>query len=355
MKEKNIAIKPFTSTNFLKTKDNSLVQLFCFMIIIFLLMWIIGGSSFFSIASFKSISFQFPILGILSLAMMLTMISGGIDLSLVAISNLTSIVAALFMSKFIPADASGTVVFVYVLIAIVLSIIVGILCGFFNGFAISIIGIPAILVTLGTSQLFMGLAIVITKGQAVIGLPRQYSEIGYGNVLGIPFPLIIFVVMVAITFYLLNKRKFGIELQLMGANPKSSKYSGINNLKVTLQTYMISGAFGAVTGLLIIASTNSAKADFGTSYILQTILVAVLGGVSVKGGFGKVAGIVMAVLILQFLSTGLNALQLGNFFKDFIWGAVLLLIMSVKEISRIINKRKELKSKGRHLNEKVYE
>nr|WP_198044603.1 ABC transporter permease [Lysinibacillus timonensis] len=343
MKEKKLAIKPFT---IFKTNDHRLYQLFGFMVIVFLLMWLIGGSSFFSIASFKSISFQFPILGILSLAMMLSMISGGIDLSLVAISNLTSIVAALFMSNFIPPDASGTMIFAYVLFAIVLSILLGMLCGLFNGFAISIIGIPAILVTLGTSQLFMGLAIVITKGQAVIGLPRQYSEIGYGELLGIPFPLIIFIIMAAITFYLLNKRKYGLELQLMGANPKASEYSGINNLKVTLQTYMISGAFGAVTGLLIIASTNSAKADFGTSYILQTILVAVLGGVSVKGGFGKVAGIVMAVLILQFLSTGLNALHLGNFFKDFIWGAVLLLIMSVNEISRMINERKVLKKGG---------
>ena len=329
-----------------KEKDNTLVQLFVFMIIVFLLMWAIGGSSFLSVASFKSMSYQFPILGILSLGMMLTMISGGIDLSLVAISNLTSIIAALFMSKMIPAEASGTTIFMYVLIAIVLATLVGMLCGLFNGLAISIVGIPAILVTLGTSQLFMGLAIVITKGQAVIGLPPQYSDIGYGSVLGIPFPFIIFCIMVILTFYILNKRKYGLELKLFGANPKSSEFSGINNVKVTLFTYFLSGTFGAVTGLLIIASTNSAKADFGTSYILQTILVAVLGGVSVKGGFGKVAGIVMAVLILQFLSTGLNALKLGNFFKDFVWGFVLLFIMSFKELAQIVQEKRVRKAKG---------
>lgn len=346
MIERNALVNKYSITRMFKEKDNMLFQLFIFMIIVFLLMWIIGGNSFVSVASFKSMSYQFPILGILSLAMMLTMISGGIDLSLVAISNLTSIIAAQFMAKLIPADASSISILFYVIIAIILAVIVGMLCGLFNGLAISIVGIPAILVTLGTSQLFMGLAIVITKGQAVIGLPPQYSDVGYGSILGVPFPLIIFCIMIVFTFFLLNKRKYGIELKLFGSNPKASEFSGINNIKVTLITYCLSGTFGAITGLLIIASTNSAKADFGTSYILQTILVAVLGGVSVKGGFGKVAGIVIAVLILQFLSTGLNALKLGNFFKDFVWGFVLLFIMSFKELSLVVQEKRARKAKG---------
>ena len=338
-----------------KKRDSNLVLLFCFMIGVFFLMTILGGSSFFSIASMKSMSFQFPLLGILSLAMMLTMISGGIDLSVVGIANLTSIIASLIMINLIPEGASGTTILMYVLFAIIVANLCGMLCGLFNAVAIAYIGIPAILVTLGTSQLFMGLAIVITKGKAIIGLPRQYSEIGYGSIAGIPFPLIVFIIMVAVTYFLLSKRKFGMELQLMGSNPKAAEFSGINSNKIILKTYMISGVFGSIAGLLIIASTNSAKADFGTSYILQTILVAVLGGVSVKGGFGKVAGIVMAVLILQFLSTGLNTLHLGNFFKDFVWGLVLLLVMTVTVLFVKYDWKKVPLFRRKSEDEKIYE
>ena len=141
----------------------------------------------------------------------------------------------------------------------------------------------------------------------------------------------------------------------MGSNPKAAEFSGINSNKIILKTYMISGVFGSIAGLLIIASTNSAKADFGTSYILQTILVAVLGGVSVKGGFGKVAGIVMAVLILQFLSTGLNTLHLGNFFKDFVWGLVLLLVMTVTVLFGKYDWKKVLLFRRKSEDEKIYE
>lgn len=318
-------------------QDASTIRLFIIMLVVFVLMAGISPSTFLSLDSFTSMSFQFPVFGIFALAMMLTMISGGIDLSIVGIANLTSIIAASVMVRMLPAEATAGESLLYIFLGVVAALVVGLVCGLFNGFAVTRIGIPPILVTLGTMQLFMGIAIILTKGQAIVGLPELYTTIGNGSVWIIPVPLLMFCLCILGTYVLLNKQSYGMKLQMLGANPTASIYSGVNNTRVLLKTYAISGILAAIAGLVIVAQTNSAKADYGTSYILQAILVAVMGGVDPKGGFGKVSGIVMAVLTLQFLSSGLNALHVGNFFKDFMWGIVLLLVMVINEWS---NRRK---------------
>jgi simple sugar transport system permease protein len=325
-------------------QDGSTVRLFIIMVGVFLLMASLSPSVFLTVDSFSSMAFQFPEFGILALAMMLTMISGGIDLSVVGIANLTSIIASIIMIEFIPEGASGIPI---IGLAVIASLAVGVLCGLFNGFAVAKVGIPPILVTLGTMQLFMGLAIVITKGKAIVGLPELFSEIGNGSLGFIPVPLIVFIICISVSYLLLNRRAYGMKLQMLGANPTAARYSGINNTVVLLKTYAISGLFAAASGLLIVAHTNSAKADYGVSYILQAILIAVMGGVDPKGGFGKVSGVVMAVLTLQFLSSGLNTLHVGNFFKDFMWGVVLLLVMVVNELSNRMRERKNSKDRAR--------
>lgn len=322
----------FSFSRFLKS-DGNLTRLFIIMVFVFIMMSILSPHTFLSIDSFSSMAFQFPEIGILALAMMLTMISGGIDLSIVGTANLTSILAAMVMVKFIPPDASAGISILWTMLAVIVSMVTGMICGLLNGFAVGKIGIPPILVTLGSMQLYMGLAVVLTKGQAITGLPAAFSGIGNGSLAGIPVPLILFAVCIALMYILLNRRPYGIKLQLLGTNRTASRYSGINNTNVLLKTYAISGLLAAIAGLVIIAHTNSAKADYGTSYILQAILIAVMGGVNPNGGFGKIAGIVMAVLTLQFLSSGLNALHVGNFFKDFIWGIVLILVMVINVLS----------------------
>lgn len=318
-------------------QDASITRLFIIMLVVFVLMAGLSPNTFLSLDSFTSMSFQFPVFGIFAFAMMLSMISGGIDLSIVGIANLTSIIAASVMVRMLPAEASASESLLHILLGVAAALMVGLVCGLFNGFAITKIGIPPILVTLGTMQLFMGIAIIVTKGQAIVGLPELYTKIGNGSLWIFPVPLLMFCLCILGTYVLLNKQSYGMKLQMLGANPTASVFSGVNNTRVLLTTYAISGVLAAIAGLVIVAQTNSAKADYGTSYILQAILVAVMGGVDPRGGFGKIAGIVMAVLTLQFLSSGLNALHVGNFFKDFMWGIVLLLVMVINEWS---NRRK---------------
>lgn len=331
MDKTNIAAKTEHKFDFRQTlkSDGNIVRLLAMMIITFIIMSILKPELFLTIDNFSSMAFQFPEFGVIAIAMMTAMLTGGIDLSIVGIANLSGILSALVMTKMLPENAASGQIFLVIILAIAIALITGLLCGLFNGMAIAQIGIPPILATLGSMQLFTGIAIVITKGSAVFGFPESFASIGNGSLWIVPIPLILFIICAVVFTLILDKTSFGFKLYMMGTNPKATKYSGINNIKMLIKTYMLTGLLAAIAGLIIIARTNSAKADYGTSYTLQAVLIAVMGGVNPDGGFGKVKGIVLAVLILQFLSSGFNMMHFSNYFKDFVWGAVLIIIMVV--------------------------
>lgn len=319
-------------TTFKKRKSGGqLVWLFIFMVAVFLLMGIPNPGSYFSLDNFTSMAFQFPEIGIIAIGVMLAMLTGGIDLSMVGTANLAGIIAAMFMVNAIPEGASIGVQATYIFFAFLIVAGVGLACGLVNGLIISRIGTPPILATLGTMQVYMGLAIILTEGKAVLGFPEFFADIGNGALFGvIPNPLIFFVLITAVMYFLLHKTSFGIKLYMMGTNTRAAEFSGINTGRITNVSYSLSGLLAGIAGFILIARTNQAKADYGTSYTLQSILVAVLGGVNPSGGFGSIGGVVIAVLTLQFLSTGMNMLSLSNvnFLRDFVWGLALVIVMA---------------------------
>ena len=332
LNKKGLSAFQFNMKNVL-SKDGNLTRLCAMMVIVFIVMSLLKPNLFPTFDSLVSMAFQFPEFGILAIAMMICMLTGGIDLSIIGIANLSSILAAVTMVNFIPEGAGPGQTAMVVLVAVLMAVLTGLVCGFINGIAISAFGIPPILTTLGSMQIFTGIGIIITKGKAIYGFPMGFTLLGAGSVLYIPIPLILFALFIVIFSILLKKTSYGMQLYMMGTNPTAAIYSGINNLKVTVKTYMYSGALAAFAGLLIASRTNSANAEYGSSYTLQALLVAILGGVNPNGGFGKIAGVVVAVLTLQFLSTGFNMLHISNFFKDFIWGAVLIIVMVTNYIS----------------------
>lgn len=151
--------------------------------------------------------------------------------------------------------------------------------------------------------------------------------------LGIPVPVLIFAVSALAVSVVLNRTALGVKWYMLGTNVTAARFSGIKVETLQMQSYIVAGGLAALAGLLILAQTNSAKADYGVSYTLQSILIAVMGGVNPYGGFGKVTGVVLAIMILQFLSSGFNILGFNSFLKDFIWGASLLVVMMVNYLS----------------------
>jgi simple sugar transport system permease protein len=309
-------------TRRLLERHGEVVRLSAIAVIIFAVMAALRPSLFLSGSNFVSMAFQIPEFAILSLAMMLAMLTAGIDLSIIGIMNLSAILGGLYLSKF--GGGPGTA---GILITIAIVLATGLLCGLLNGLLISRVGIPPILATLGTSQVYLGLGIVATKGAAVYGFPPAFSLIGNGSLLGVPVPLLILLLAAGIVAFLLNRTRFGAEVYMLGTNPLAARFAGIDSTRLILGTYAFSGLLSATAGVVVMSRVNSIRADFGASYLLLTILVAVLGGVNPYGGFGKVIGVLLAVVSLQLLSSGFNMLRFSNFAREFIWGALLLLVM----------------------------
>jgi len=327
--------RPTVSTsmrNFI-TSDTNLLRLLIITLFVFITMSLLNTSRFFTIQNLTSMSFQFPELGLFALAIMLSLITEGIDLSVVSIANLSGILAALILTKAIPQNASDLSGILWIALAVLTALTTGLLGGLLNGLLITRAGITPILTTLGTMQLYMGLAFVITKGPAVYGYPESFLMLGNSMIWIFPIPLLLFIIIALALGLVLKWTRFGFNLYMLGTNEAAARFSGMRINVMMIKTYMLSGFLSALAGLIMIARTNSAKADYGSSYLLQAVLVAILGGVNPSGGFGTVSGVVIAVLALQFLSSGFNMLRFSNFTTEFTWGILLLVVMVINFVT----------------------
>jgi len=311
-----------------RVQDIHLSLLLVITVAIFLGMAVLKPGVFLSVNNLRAMSFQLPEFALLSLAISVTMLTGGIDLSIVGTAVLSATVGVLFLDSGLAGDsdmvAAGG--------AILISLVTGAICGFFNGTLITRVRISPILATLGTMQLFTGLTVVLTGGTSLFGFSDYYLFLGNGSIAGVPVPLITLLVAIGLVAFLLNKTTFGFKLYLLGNNPRAARFAGIDNNRILLKTYILSGMLASLAGLTMSARTNSVNADYGTSYLLFAILVAVLAGIDPAGGFGRVTGLILAVLSLQFLSSGLNMLRFSSFSRELVWGALLLVVMAANQV-----------------------
>ena len=310
-------------------------QLVAILGIIFVIIMTTKSDKFLTANNFLSMMAQFPQYGLMAMGVMLAMIIGGIDLSVVATANLGSVVAAYIMIGNVTEDMSNGEVLGVIALALLAAVGVGILCGWFNGFIVSQFRIPAMLATIGTMEMFEGISVVLTQGKAISGLPPYYSELG-GKIIGgfLPVPLLIFIIAVAVLAFMLNRTAFGQQIYMMGANKEAAIYSGLPVKALTKMTFIIGGILAAVAGIIMISRTNSAKADYGDTYTMQCIMIVILGGVNPDGGLGKVSGVVVSILIVQFISSAINMFpEINNFMKTLLWGCVLIAVVAYRVLS----------------------
>jgi len=318
----------------LYTRHSGGVVLSGIMVFVFILMCILSPDRFLRPGNLQSMAFQLPELGLLSLSMMVIMINGGINLSIVSTANLSGITAALIMTSMLSKDAAGAGTMPVIALAIIGALAVALLVGVGNGLLVAYLDMSPILSTLGTMTLLNGISILLTKGYVISGFPDVYKYLGNGLLLGIPFPVILFALAALGLSLVLGRTAFGFELYMLGTNPVASLFSGVNNKLILMKSYILSGLLSGVAGIIMSSRFNSAKSDYGSSYLLVTVLAAVLGGTSSTGGFGKVSGMVFALVILQFVSSGLNLLQANAFLTRALWGVILIVVMVAGHYSR---------------------
>ncbi len=289
-----------------------------------LIMAILTRGKLFEIKSLQAIAIQLPILGLLSLAQMPPMITGGIDLSIISTANLSGIIAALIITHL--------KVWYGVWLGMIAAIGVSMIGGTLNGILVGYISIPAIIATLGTMIFIKGISLAITKGYVIAGFPDEFLFIGNGSVYGIPMPFIIFVGVMIFLIVLLNKTKYGLSLYMMGSNPIATLFSGVNNKLITFKTHLLTGFFTGIASLVMISRFNAAQANYGESYLLLTVLACMLGGVNPAGGSGKVLGVFVSVVVLQVVATAFNLLGFSSYLASALWGGILIFVIIINRL-----------------------
>ncbi len=276
-------------------------------------MTVLSSGLFLSPPNLTAMVYQMPELGLLSLAMMLAMITGGIDLSIVSTANLTGVLIALLLT-------AGTETVPPIFLVLFLGIATAMVLGALNGLLIAHLNLSPVLTTLGTMILYEGLTLSITKGYVISGFPKSFLFIGNGKAGVIPVPFLLFLLVAFGVSVFLKRRPAGRYLFLVGASLKASEYSGINTKRVLVKAYLLSGLLSGLAGLIMASRFNSANARYGSSYTLLAVLIAVLGGTNPEGGKGCVLGVVLALVSLQALTSGLNLLGVSFFITLAFWG-----------------------------------
>ena len=310
--------------------DQQSIQLLAISLALLIIMTLLRPDRFLRPININSMLAQLAEPGLFALCISVAYLSKGMDLSIVSVANLVGIVNGMLLRTMLPADAAPVQTAGWLLLCLAVGLVIGLLCGLLNGFLIAELGIFPILVTLGTQNLFMGIAMVLTGGRAEGNFPEMLLNLGSKNLLavgsfmGLPLMTLLFLIVFAALCLVVHKSPYGLKLQWYGSNSHAAFYTGINNKKVVYTTYMISGVIAALAGLVIMARTNSAKADYGSSYVFQALLTCVLAGISPLGGRGKVYNVLLSLIALQLLSTGFNMLRVSPLIRDSLFGFLLV-------------------------------
>ncbi|BBE74614.1 ABC transporter permease [Oharaeibacter diazotrophicus] len=294
----------------------------------------IAAPKFLSAANFDSIAFQLPEFGLLTLAMLIPIISGGINLAIIYTANMAGLTLAWVLNSHGGPDA-GVTAFV---VGSVLAIGVGALAGAVMGAVIAYTGAHPILVSLAMMIFLRGLGEFLTRGGDISGFPDFMAPIGHGTLLGIPVPLVIFAVAAVAWHFLLSRTRHGVAASMIGSNIRATEYSGIPVKRTLTLIYTLSGAMCALAGILMLARFNSVRVGHGEALLLVTVLACFLGGVDPFGGFGRVAPVAVALVVLQALSSGLNLIGANQHLSTAVWGLFLIAVMILRWTFRRLQK-----------------
>ena len=189
-----------------------------------------------------------------------------------------------------------------------------------------------------------GISIWLTRGQTLSGFPDALIHVSNETIAGIPISFGIFVIVAIGVHILLTRTVLGIQMHMIGSNLESTRFSGVNTRRVQIWVYVLSSLLCWLAAIVMMARFNSAGADIAQSYLLITILAAILGGIDPYGGFGRITGLVVALLILQTISSGFNLLGFSQHLTLALWGFTLIVVMATKRLTGALATRNHARS-----------
>lgn len=302
-------------------------------VIILVIMCIIASflsPEFLSVSNLFNVVRQITVVAILGCGMTFVILTGGIDLSVGAIIGLAGAISAGVLTS------TGNVA-----LAMGAGLFIGVLCGAANGFFVAKCGIPPFIATLGMMTLLRGCVLVYTKGAPIPIREDAYKWVGKGDLLGVPIPIVLLIVIFALAYFVLGHTKYGRSVYALGGNREATRLSGIPVVKTEWITYIISGLMCGIAAIVLTARLGSAQSTGGTGYELDAIAAVILGGTSLSGGVGFVLPTVVGALIMGIIDNILTLLNVNPHATNIVKGAVILIAVladkKVKDLSTKVN------------------
>ena len=281
-------------------------------------------SRFYGPANQTHVLRQSTYLIIVTLGQALVLISGGFDLSVGAVIAVTSVVSARYMASHYAANPNSELS--SVLVGVGIGLLVGVIFGLVNGIGVARFNVSPFIMTLGMASVGSGFALYYTGGSPVSGMPPLFTrEIGTGRWFEIPVPVYAAVLATIVVLFLVGSTSWGRYLYAIGGNTKAAFLSGIPVGVYTASVYVMCSLLAAVAGLLLTARTSSGEPNLGGQYPLESITAAVIGGISLRGGEGRIMGAVLGALFITILTNGMNLIRMESYFQTMAIGVILIL------------------------------
>ena len=293
---------------------------FCLLLIIFTLL---SPDIFAQWSNIKNVIEQIATLAIVASGVTIVMVTGDFDLSVGAAASLAGIVMALLMKSGFPVPVS-----------VLAGLGVGIAGGFLNGLLVAYGGISAFVATLATMTAFSGLALFISDGTTIFGLPRSFKFLGQGALLSIPIPVFLMLFVLLVTWVILEQTTYGRRLYAIGGNMEASYLSGINTGRLRLIAFVISGGMAAFGGIILTSRLFSAHPQAGDPFMLNSAATVFLGMTVYREGEAHVLGTFLGVLIMGVMGNGLNILGINTYVQWMLTGAIIIIAVLLSSLAK---------------------
>jgi len=276
---------------------------------------------FFSSSILMNILVQASVLGVLTAGISFAILLGEIDLSVTGIMGFSACIGTLAMRAGLPWY-----------ITIIFIIAMGMGFGFLNGVLVAKVKAVSLIETLALNMSLQGAVLAITQGRTIVDFPEVYKFIGQGNVFGFPILPVVFILIYVIIQNIWKRTALGRSMFAVGGNANCAKVSGIRVTRIKIYAFLISGTLAGLAGYLLSSYLGAVTATFGTEFQMNTIAAAVIGGVSLSGGRGKITGVLGGVLLLTVIQVGLQVLGLNSFFVTMAGGIMIFTAVLIDAI-----------------------
>ncbi|HJN25836.1 MAG TPA: ABC transporter permease [Rhodospirillales bacterium] len=322
MTENELANKTNTPLYYLKLAFVRLGVL-PFLLLISVVVFTTISDNFLSGRNILNVVRQSSYLTLVAVGQMFALLTGGFDLSVGTIIALTSVTGATAMAATYAAMPDA--VWLAITVGVLAGVAAGAAIGAVNGIGVALFGVSPFMMTLGMASVGFGIALYMTGGTPVYGMPVEFGDtFGFGNLLGLPAPVAVGIVLIIVLYVLVNWTRLGRYFYAVGGNIKAAALSGINTNWTLFLAYLLCGIVAAISGMLLTARLDTGEANIGAAMPLESIAACVIAGVSLRGGVGRIENVVLGAIFIGLVQNGMNLARIESYLQTVVIGVLLI-------------------------------